>query len=388
MKKFTAIIEEMYRNQYSNILQTIVVEKIPCAFFSPYLEPVQQIGYTKNLSQQGVNLVSIIAHKKFENSPVPVTLINDVAKMHPKPRYVLIVGYDPANRVAMSFCDRFASYGIDMILLLGNSSLADSYFDEYMNHLVDIEEIFDRLPDDASRESVVGFMLSRVSQKINYIKFDPAPQYLLTGFMPRPGDVAIDGGACDGATAVMFKDLGCEVYSFEMSHENFQLASKLAAEKNFVVENFGLGAFRQTMKYVPGGAGACLVAEQDNDLPSAQVIKLDEYVHEKNLSSVDFIKLDVEGSELAALKGAAETILRFKPRLAISAYHRPEDIYTLAKFLLQLNPDYEIAFRQYTSSYELMKYTFDNNPSIKELMLSYGIVPNMPNLFELVLYAR
>ena len=109
MKKFTAFIEEMYRNQYSKILRTIVAEKIPCAFFSPCLEPIHQINYTNNLLQQGVNMISIIAHQKFENSPVPVTLINDVSKMHPKPRYVLIVGYDPANRVAMSFGDRFAS---------------------------------------------------------------------------------------------------------------------------------------------------------------------------------------------------------------------------------------------------------------------------------------
>ena len=89
------------------------------------------------------------------------------------------------------------------------------------------------------------------------------------------------------------------------------------------------------------------------------------------------------------LKGAAETILRFKPRLAISAYHKKEDIHTLAKFLWQLNPDYEIAFRHYTSSYELARYVFDPNPGMKELMESYGIVPNMPHFFfELVLYAR
>ena len=53
---------------------------------------------------------------------------------------------------------------------------------------------------------------------------------------------------------------------------------------------------------------------------AVQVTTIDAYAREKNLPSVDFIKMDVESAELDILKGAAMTIARFKPILAISAY--------------------------------------------------------------------
>ena len=55
-----------------------------------------------------------------------------------------------------------------------------------------------------------------------------------------------------------------------------------------------------------------------------QIMSIDSYVAEKKLPRVDFIKLDVEGAELDTLKGAATTIARFKPILALSAYHKWE----------------------------------------------------------------
>ena len=44
-----------------------------------------------------------------------------------------------------------------------------------------------------------------------------------------------------------------------------------------------------------------------------------------HVSQMDYIKMDVEGSKLAALKGGEDTIRRCKPKLAITLYHGPED---------------------------------------------------------------
>lgn len=60
---------------------------------------------------------------------------------------------------------------------------------------------------------------------------------------------------------------------------------------------------------------------------------------------VDIIKMDIEGAEYDALIGAKNTILRDKPILMISAYHKPEDLFVLPEFINSLDCGYDIYFR-------------------------------------------
>ena len=48
---------------------------------------------------------------------------------------------------------------------------------------------------------------------------------------------------------------------------------------------------------------------------------------------IGLIKMDVEGAELAALKGAIKTLKNSRPALALSAYHRKEDLITMPQFI-------------------------------------------------------
>ena len=50
-------------------------------------------------------------------------------------------------------------------------------------------------------------------------------------------------------------------------------------------------------------------------------IRLDSLVKELKISRLDFIKMDIEGMEIEALKGADDTIMKFAPRFAIASYH-------------------------------------------------------------------
>lgn len=84
-------------------------------------------------------------------------------------------------------------------------------------------------------------------------------------------------------------------------------------------------------------------------------VTIDSFVAEVN-TAVDLIKLDVEGSEMNVLKGARDSIVRWKPKLAISIYHRKEHMFEIPEFLLSLHADYNFSISV-------------NNPSFVDMVL-------------------
>ena len=65
-----------------------------------------------------------------------------------------------------------------------------------------------------------------------------------------------------------------------------------------------------------------------------------------SLEKIDFIKMDLEGTELDALKGAFYSIKKFIPKLAICVYHLKNDIYEIPMNLKELLPEYNFFIKQ------------------------------------------
>ena len=94
------------------------------------------------------------------------------------------------------------------------------------------------------------------------------------------------------------------------------------------------------------------------DLSRTRLVKADAYnekvIQVKTIDSVvadynvTFIKMDIEGSELQALQGAAKTIKNSRPKLAISVYHKRNDIWDIPMFLLGIHPNYKFYLRTYS----------------------------------------
>ena len=93
-------------------------------------------------------------------------------------------------------------------------------------------------------------------------------------------------------------------------------------------------------------------ATDASESPTATTVSLDDLVDRRGLRRVDFVKMDIEGAEPAALAGGAETIARHRPRLALAVYHDVAHPWQLADALEEIAPGYRLALGHFTMHLE------------------------------------
>lgn len=162
-------------------------------------------------------------------------------------------------------------------------------------------------------------------------------------------EVFVDAGFCDGSTTKSFIDWVSgefkEIYCFELDKANYELyKDEIYASYGEKVKIFNKGVWSEEkrLKYLGGLKGSSRLSDDGDQI--ASLIDLDTCLKGKNIT---FIKMDIEGAELEALKGARDLILIKRPKLAICIYHKVDDIFTLPQYLLSLHSDYKFALRHY-----------------------------------------
>lgn len=171
---------------------------------------------------------------------------------------------------------------------------------------------------------------------------------------PKEEGVFIDGGCYDCSTSVAFinwcKDNYRKIYGFEPDAENYKKCKdkiKYLNLENIEILNKGLWDCTEELSFIANQEQGSRIVNEDSVVEKILVTSIDETAGDEE---VTFIKLDVEGAELKALQGAKNTILKNRPKLAISIYHKLEDIFEIPAYILSLNSDYKFFLRHYQLS--------------------------------------
>lgn len=227
-----------------------------------------------------------------------------------------------------------------------------------------ILQVFSQLMDDPSRAVFLEALELRLKFDLQVLRRpDPARQYFPADLpLPASGIRLVDGGAFVGDTLQNFLTHHQQfeaVAAFEPDLANFaQLVRFAETHRAALGETFllpcGLGETTAMHRFTTGHGEGSLLAADGNSF--VQVVALDDVLP---TLQPNLIKLDIEGAEPAALRGAAETIRRSAPNLAVCLYHAAEHLWTLPQLMRELAPRHKLALRYHQfNGLEIVAYAF------------------------------
>lgn len=233
--------------------------------------------------------------------------------------------------------------------------------DTLLSNLHRIELVCSRLADEESKTALLRICAFRLGLDIGYSSFQHADeqyfnQLTLQRLSGKP-IVYVDCGAYNGDTYLNLIEkprITCDrAFLFEPDPVNYQaLVSAVKQRGDVVCLPLAVAQDYTMLTFNAGQGEGGAISENGNVHIAASA--LDQLIPN---SHVDFIKLDVEGAEVQAIKGAVELIQRSRPILALSLYHRPEDLWLIPELLFGTCPDYDFFIRQhYYNSFDSVLY--------------------------------
>lgn len=278
-------------------------------------------------------------------------------KLSMNPKGIIIFGVGPCG---MTLKQRLQYFIGDLNILLCDTYRAGEIVDgkrvlsinevvqEYREYLVVIGT--DRYGDEVYNELVQnGFDEANILSAEYSMTLGTRGKQYFDVFQPHEDEIFIDAGCFNGYTSLDFlewADGNCKkIYALEPLNDAYTAIKEMKIPKTEVL-NYAAWNDWEKLRFVERGTGSSVGSGGNVEV---QGIDIDSLMR-KGEDKVTFIKMDIEGSELKALEGAENVIIKHHPRLAISIYHKPEDVIEIPLYILQLVPDYKLYIRHYCSS--------------------------------------
>lgn len=260
----------------------------------------------------------------------------------------------------------FASSREDVLSMLGEINekysmlvpdmpvAGEEYFDKdfYNSNYEEILRVYNLLEDKDSKNAFASIINYKLTGEARYLFGACSSVGSLYELLPESIGTSVDAGAYNGDTVRELisyrRDVG-KIYAFEPDGRNFRKLSKFVSENGLsekisvicaaVWDTDSDGAFIGSGNR---NSSVCSTASYKNREQSVRLARIDTEVGER----VDFIKYDVEGAELEALRGSEKIIKEFRPALLVSAYHRSSDVFSLASYINEKYPFYKLYIRR------------------------------------------
>lgn len=223
---------------------------------------------------------------------------------------------------------------------------------EYVKrHIGELYEAREMLSDERSRDLFDDSVLYRLTGKLKYLS-DTEESAKTFADLVGSAEHAVDCGAYKGDSALdMCRSLSGlkNITALEPDPGTFRklcdASSSLEAELGVKINAVNAAAYDSVCDLTfsgsssrgAGAAGANRRAKEK----TVRAVTLDSL----GLGPVDFIKLDVEGDEERALLGASELLDKYSPSLAVSVYHRTDDLWRLPLMIKEKYLGKDFSFR-------------------------------------------
>jgi FkbM family methyltransferase len=215
-----------------------------------------------------------------------------------------------------------------------------------------VRQAFSWFADETSRREYVSQIRWRLwADFAGLASPDQQEQYFPEDVFQLNGhEVFADCGAFDGDSIEAFvRRKGQsfdQIVALEPDPINFQKMSDRVARysddvrRKIRLEQLGAADFNGTLRF--DADGSLSSAANPNGSLEINCVKLDELLQGV---SPTYLKMDIEGAEPDALRGAVQTITNAAPVLAISAYHKPNHLWRIPELIKSLRADYQLYLR-------------------------------------------
>ena len=268
-------------------------------------------------------------------------------------RFIFILGIGKPHELVRSFLEDTRGTHLTVAMPYGEFAPMDYAFCK--QHEEKLQETYAWLSDGLSRKTMQAYIDMKLTGDIRY-NFDVfvLDQYFndITVFVR--GGRFVDCGAFDGDTVeeyIRWSEGTCKgIVALEPDAQNYEQLKKRVSSYQFPIETYPVGVWSEadTLHFqIDGWQSTHVDARGGTDV---RVEALDHLLSQ----GADMIKMDIEGSEMHALTGAQETIRRYHPVLAVSVYHKSEDLITIPQYIKSLETE-NVKYRLYLRKHSIFR---------------------------------